>query len=53
MMSAYCPSILFPYARDVISGYASRGSFPQHILAPVNFDSLYAKKMQEKSENQH
>lgn len=46
MMGAYCPNILFPYAREVISDLVSKGSFPQLLLTPVNFDALYAQHMQ-------
>ena len=34
-LGAYCPTILFPYARETISSLVSRGSFPQLNLAPV------------------
>jgi len=47
MMGAYCPSILFPYAREVVSDLVSKGSFPQLLLTPVNFDALYAQHMQQ------
>lgn len=48
MLGSFCPSILFPYAREVISDVVVRGGFPQLILAPVNFDALYAQHMEEK-----
>ncbi|WP_351060307.1 protein-export chaperone SecB, partial [Psychrobacter sp. TB20-MNA-CIBAN-0197] len=38
ILGAYCPNVLFPYAREVISDIVTRGSFPQLLLAPVNFD---------------
>lgn len=41
LTNAYCPNILFPYAREVISDVITRGSFPQLLLAPVNFDQAY------------
>lgn len=47
MMGAYCPNVLFPYAREVVSDLVSKGSFPQLLLSPVNFDALYAQHMQE------
>ena len=40
-LGSYCPNILFPYARELISSLATRGGFPQFILAPVNFEKLY------------
>ncbi len=45
MLGSFCPSILFPYAREVISDLVVRGGFPQLILAPVNFDALYAQHL--------
>lgn len=47
MLGSFCPNILFPYAREVISDLVTRGGFPQLILAPVNFDMLYAQHMEE------
>lgn len=47
LLAAYCPSILFPYAREVISDLVSKGGFPQLLLAPVNFDVLYAQQLQQ------
>jgi preprotein translocase subunit SecB len=47
MLGSFCPNILFPYAREAISDLVVRGGFPQLILAPVNFDALYAQHMEE------
>lgn len=47
MMGAYCPNVLFPYAREVVSDLVSKGSFPQMLLTPVNFDALYAQHLHE------
>ncbi len=52
MMGAYCPNILFPYAREVVSDLVNKGSFPQLLLSPVNFDSLYAQHMQQQAQQQ-
>ena len=46
MLGSFCPNILFPYAREVVSDVVVRGGFPQLILAPVNFDALYAQHME-------
>ncbi|MEN8213613.1 MAG: protein-export chaperone SecB [Pseudomonadota bacterium] len=50
-----CPNILFPYAREAVSDLVNRGSFPQLLLAPVNFEALYAQhaQQQEGSEATH
>ncbi|ANF56633.1 protein-export chaperone SecB [Halotalea alkalilenta] len=45
-LNAFCPNILFPYARECIDNLVNRGSFPTLMLAPVNFDALYAQKQQ-------
>lgn len=46
MVGSYCPNILFPYARECVSDIVSKGGFPQLVLAPVNFDSLYNQHLQ-------
>ncbi|MDO4426702.1 MAG: protein-export chaperone SecB [Moraxella sp.] len=46
LLNAYCPNILFPYAREVISDVITRGSFPQLLLAPVNFEQAYLQSQQ-------
>ena len=45
LVGIVCPNVLFPYAREVISDLVGRGSFPQMLLAPVNFEGLYAQRM--------
>jgi preprotein translocase subunit SecB len=45
LVGIVCPNILFPYAREVVSDLVSRGSFPQMLLAPVNFEGLYVQRM--------
>jgi len=54
-LGAFCPNNLFPYARETIDSLVVRGSFPALMLAPVNFDALYAQelaRMQESGEGQ-
>lgn len=46
MLGSFCPNILFPYAREVVSDLVAKGGFPQLLLAPVNFDALYAQHME-------
>ncbi len=46
MLGSFCPNILFPYAREAVSDLVAKGGFPQLILAPVNFDALYAQHIQ-------
>lgn len=47
LLASFCPSNLFPYAREVISNLVSKGSFPEMHLSPINFDALYAQNMAE------
>lgn len=46
LLGAYCPNVLFPYAREAISSIVNRGSFPQLLLQPVNFDQAYLQGQQ-------
>ena len=50
MLGAYCPQVLFPYAREAIDGIVNKGSFPALMLAPVNFDAIYAQALKRKQE---
>lgn len=45
MVGSFCPNILFPYAREAVSDLVAKGGFPQLLLAPVNFDALYAQHL--------
>lgn len=45
-----CPNLLFPFAREAVHDLVSRGGFPQLLVAPVNFESLYRRKRQRKAE---
>lgn len=47
LLNSFCPNILFPYAREAITSQVIRGSFPQLVLAPINFDALYMQKVAE------
>jgi preprotein translocase subunit SecB len=47
MLGAYCPNLLFPYAREVVSDLVTKGSFPQLLLQHVSFDALFAQHQQQ------
>lgn len=47
LLGSYCPNLLFPYAREAVSDLVSKGGFPPMLLAPVNFDALYAQHVQQ------
>lgn len=44
LTKAYCPNILFPFAREAIADLSTRGGFPPLVLQPVNFDAMYAQQ---------
>ena len=50
LLATACPNILFPFAREVICDVVIKGGFPQLLLAPVNFDALYAQELQRRRE---
>ena len=45
ILATVAPNILFPYAREAIDNIVVKGGFPALMLAPVNFDALYAQAM--------
>jgi len=45
MLGAYCPNLLFPYAREAITDLVLKGSFPQLVLQHVSFDALFAQQL--------
>ena len=47
LLSIACPNILFPYAREVVSESITRAGFAPVLLQPVNFEALYAQRMQQ------
>lgn len=48
-LGSFCPSMLYPYAREVVTDVVNRGSFPQLILAPVNFEALYLQHREQEA----
>lgn len=52
MLGSYCPNLLFPYTREVVSELVNKGGFPQLILQPVNFDAVYAQHLQQRQAQQ-
>ena len=47
LLSIACPNILFPYAREVVSDSITRAGFAPVLLQPVNFEALYAQRVQQ------
>lgn len=45
VLNVYCPNVLFPYARQQVSGAIMEGGFPTLILAPINFEELFRQQV--------
>lgn len=45
VLGTYCLNILYPYAREAVSDLVTKGGFQPLLLAPVNFDALYAQHL--------
>jgi preprotein translocase subunit SecB len=43
LIGSFCPSVLFPYAREAVSDLIVKGGFPSFLLPLVNFDALFAQ----------
>jgi preprotein translocase subunit SecB len=52
IIGSYCPNLLFPYARQVISSLVLEGGFPPFLLQPINFDALFAEQQRRISEGE-
>src|SRR5574337_835733 len=49
VLDTYCPNVLFPFARQVISDLVLNGGFPPLLLQPINFDALYAEQQRQQA----
>ena len=47
MLGSFCPNVLYPYARQVVTYVVMEGGFPQLYIAPVNFDVMYQQHQQQ------
>ena len=52
MLGTHCPAVLYPYAREVVSGLIQAGGFPPFLLQPINFEALYAEGLRKRAEQQ-
>ena len=46
ILGAYCPNILFPFLRESVNDMVTKGSFPQLLLTPINFDAEFEANME-------
>ena len=40
-----CAYVLLPYVRETVSELVGKGGFPQLLINPINFESLYEQKL--------
>lgn len=50
LLGAQCPTIIYPYARETVSDLVSRGTFPQLLLQPMNFEAIFAEAKRRRDE---
>jgi len=50
VLATYCPNVLFPYVRQLVSELIQGGGFPPFLLQPINFEALYAEQMRRRAE---
>jgi preprotein translocase subunit SecB len=51
VLAGFCPSQLFPFAREAISDFVQKAGFPQMLLNPINFEQLFVEQVQRAREN--
>lgn len=52
ILGAYCPNILFPFLREAVNDMVTKGSFPQLLLTPINFDAEFEATLQRTPETE-
>ena len=50
MLHAFCPNILFPFAREELASLIGKGGFPPVLLNPINFDGMYMQRLQQQAQ---
>ena len=52
MLGTHCPTILYPYARQIIGDLIQAGGFAPFLLQPINFEALYAEGLRQRAQQQ-
>ncbi len=50
ILKGVCANVLFPYVREAVSDVVSRGTFPQLLLQPINFEAAFAEQLRRQQE---
>ncbi len=40
VLGVFCPNVLYPYLREVVTDVVMKAGFPQLALAPINFEMM-------------
>ncbi|GAB3387220.1 protein-export chaperone SecB [Lysobacter fragariae] len=52
MLGVHCPTVLYPYARQLVSELIQAGGFPPFFLQPINFEGLYGEGLRQRAAQQ-
>lgn len=52
LLAVDCPTILFPYTRQIVSQLTVDGGFMPFMLEPVNFRGIYENQLQQQTAGQ-
>lgn len=50
LLGVGCPTILYPYVREVIADMVTRAGFPPVVLQPVSFEQVYLQQKQQEAQ---
>ncbi len=48
-LMVFCPTQLYPFAREVVADLSSKGGFPALQIQPVNFDAIAAEAIKQQT----
>ena len=49
MLGTHCPTILYPYARQIVGDLIQAGGFAPFLLQPINFEALYSEGLRQRA----
>ena len=52
MLGIHCPTVLYPYARQIIGDLIQAGGFQPFLLQPINFEGVYAESLRQRQAQQ-
>lgn len=52
LLKGVAPNTLFPYAREAVGDLVTRGTFPQFLLQPINFEAAFIENLRRQQEQE-